>query len=57
MESLKAAWGIDDQAFDKVYEALVETHVGVFNEELRVWKTLVDNGNQTINLWPTRKST
>ena len=42
MESLKAAGGEDAQAFDKVYEALVATHVQQFNEEIRIWKNISD---------------
>ena len=43
MESLKATWGIDDQAVDKVYKDWVETCVGILNEELRVWKVVTEN--------------
>ena len=42
MESLKSAGGSDDQAFDKIYEALVESHVTAFNETIRVWNTVMD---------------
>ena len=36
MDMLKSAGGSDDQAFDKIYEALVETHVTSFNETIHV---------------------
>lgn len=35
MESLKTVERTDDQVFDKIYQGLVETHVRIFNEDLR----------------------
>ena len=42
IENLKAAGGSDDQAFDKVFECLTETHVTSFNETIRIWKQVKD---------------
>ena len=44
MESLKTVERTDDQVFDKIYQGLVETHVRIFNEDLRAWKTVAENG-------------
>ena len=38
MEWLKSAGGSDDQAFDKIFEVLVELHIQSFNESICVWK-------------------
>lgn len=42
MESFKTAGGLEKQAFNKNCNALVETHVEIFNRELHVWKTVAD---------------
>ena len=42
MEMLKSTGGSDDQAFDKIYKALVETHVTSFNETICVWNIVMD---------------
>ena len=47
MDMLKSAGGSDDQAFDKIYEALVETHVTSFNKTIRVWNTVMDQSGQS----------
>ena len=40
IQSLIAAGGSDEQTFDKMYEALSETHVPKFNQEMQVWKSV-----------------
>ena len=50
MECLKSAGGSDDQAFDKIFEALVESHVQAFNESIRVWKTVCEQSSTPCNI-------
>ena len=50
MECLKSAGGTDDQAFDKILEALVESHVQLFNESIRVWKTVCEQSGAHLNI-------
>ena len=40
IQSLIAAGGSDEQTFNKMYEALRETHVPKFNQEMQVWKSV-----------------
>ena len=42
VESLIAVGGNDEQVFDKMYEAFTETHVLKFNQEMQVWKSVVE---------------
>ena len=50
MECLKSTGDSDGQDFDKIFEALVESHVQPFNESIRVWKTVCEQSGAHLNI-------